>query len=176
MKPSLLVVGIGVATTALIGYNLIHKPQQRQLRLVRAQITAEQTRQQAATTVAALLHDIEQYRKQLPEEPDASWLAQEAVTLAEQSGVQLTTISQEPPQRFDAFTRLAVKLQVTASYHQLGAFLDQLERSNHFIRVDRVEIPPGRDASHQTQDMNVTLSTLYVPSGLKGLGGTGSGG
>ena len=175
MKPTLLLAGIGLAATLLIGYNFVHKPQQRQLDLVRAQVAAEQARQETAATVAAVLHQIDQYRKQLPDEPDPSWLAQEAMKLAEQSGVQLTTINQEPPQRFEAFTRLAVRLQVTASYHQLGTFLDRLERSSRFIRVEEVDMPGARNATDQMPAISLTLSTVYLPSGLSAIGGTGSG-
>ena len=175
MKSSLLLAGIGLVVTGLIGYNLIHKPQQHQLGLVRDQVAAEHTRQETAATVAATLHEIERYRKQLPEEPDPSWVVQEAGRLAEQSGVQLTTISKEPPQRLDTFTRLAVRIQVTASYHQLGTFLDHLERSDRFIRVDAVDIPKIRNAADQVEGISLTLSTLYLPSGLTAGGGTGKG-
>ena len=174
MKPSLLLAGIGVAATLLIGYNAIHRPQQQQLGAVRAQVAAERVREETAAAAASVLQEIERYRKQLPEEPDPSWLVQEAVKLAEQSGVQLTTISQEPPQRFETFTRLGVRFQLTASYHQLGAFLDRLERSNRFIHVDSLNISQARNITDQIPTISLTVSTLYLPSGLNVVGGAGN--
>lgn len=173
MNPSLLLAGIGVAVTGLIGYNAVHKPQQRQLGLVRTQVMEEQTRQQAAMGVAELLHQIEQYRKRLPEEPDPSWLVRQVVALAEQSGVQLTTISQEPPQRFEQFTRLAVRVQITATYHQLGTFLDHIERAPQYLRVEQLEVSRSRSgqAGGQPETVHLMLSTLYVSSGLSAVGG-----
>lgn len=173
MNPSVLLAGIGVAITTLLGYNLVHKPQQRQLSVVRAAITAEQTRQQTVSAIADALQQVEQYRGRLPGEPDPSWLVRHVVSVAEHTGVQLTSIGQEPPQRFEQFTRLAVRLQIAASYHRLGTFLDLLERSPFFLRVDSLDIaqPPSSQDHAQPEDVTMTLSTMYLPPGATIVGG-----
>lgn len=173
MNPSVLLAGIGVAITTLLGYNLVHKPQQRQLDSIHAAITAEQTRQQTASAIVDALQQLERYRGRLPEEPDPSWLVRQVVSVAEQTGVQLTSIGQEPPQRFEQFTRLAVKLKVAASYHRLGTFLDHLERSPVFLRVDSLEItePSDSQGPPQPEDVTLTLSTVYLPPGAAIVGG-----
>ena len=171
MKASFLLGGIGVVVTALLGYNIVYIPQERQLNEIRGQVREERIRQETAAGVAASLNQLEQYRTRLPNEPDPSWLVGEVAALAEASGVQLTTISQEPPQQFESFTRLAVKLQVTASFHQVGTFLDHLERSNRFIRVERVDIGQAQGLDAQAAAVEMVVSTLYVPPGLGASGG-----
>lgn len=171
MKPSFLLGGIGVAVTVLLGYNMVYKPQEHQLNVIRAQVLEERVRQETAAGVAASLNQLEQYRTRLPSEPDPSWLVGEVVALAEASGVQLTTINQETPQQFESFTRLSVRLQLTASYHQVGAFLDHIERSNRFIRVERVDIGRNQDSNAQSAAVEMVVSTLYVPPGLSAVGG-----
>ena len=173
MNPSVLLAGFGLAITSLIGYNFVHKPQQRQLGLVRTAIVAEQAKQQTLSAIASSLRQMEQYRARLPEEPDPSWLVRHVLSVAEQSGVELTSISQEPLQRFEQYTRLAVRLQVTASYHHLGTFLGRLEQSPVFVRVDDLDVSQSRTSSNRSPapDISLTLSTFYVPPSTAIVGG-----
>ena len=153
---------MGVALVFLIGYNTIYKPQQGQLTAVRVEITAEQAKQQTQAEVATLLQSIDDYRKRLPSAPEPSWLVHTLVGLAEKSGVQLTTITQEFPQKADQFTRLSVNLQFTANYHQLGALLDEIERSSAFIRVDRLSLSKTSAAGGEEVPMvQMVCSSLY---------------
>jgi Tfp pilus assembly protein PilO len=161
MKEALLLGGIGIASVVLIGYNFVYVPQQNQVKLIQAQVTQEQTNQATQAEVAALLLQVERYRKRLPEEPDPSWLTREVVALAQKSGVQLTFINQEPSQSFEQFTRLAVNLQFHASYHRLGSFIDEIERSEHFIRVEQLIVSPSE--KEDSAAIQLILSTLFVP-------------
>ena len=161
MKPTLLIGIVEVALAGFLGYNAIYLPKQREVARSHAQQGEERTHQQTQAEVAAYLQQIERYRKRLPPEPDPAWLVRGLVDLAQEPGVQLTSIIQEDPQSVGQFTRVAVQLQVSATYHELGTFLDAVERSDHFMRVDRLDIQqqgsPGRPA------IQLTFSTLYVP-------------
>ena len=160
MKPTLLIGIVEVALAGFLGYNMLYLPKQREVQRVRAQQGEERTHQQTQTEVAAYLQQIERYRKRLPPEPDPAWLVRELVDLAKEPGVQLTSISQDEPQSLGQFTRLAVRLQLSATYHQLGSFLDAVERSDHFMRVDRLDIQ--QQGSTDRPAIQLTFSTLYV--------------
>ena len=161
MKPTLLLGGIGVALTALLGYNAVYGPYQRQVGVIRSQLADEQLTQRTQADVAALLQQVEQYRTQLPTEPDPSWLIREVVALSQKAGVQLTTINQEQPSVTEQSTRLAVTLQLSSSYHQFGAFLDEIEHADRFLQVDSVRM--NRFQSTGPISVEVTVSTLYLP-------------
>ena len=170
MNQTLLLGLIGVALAGLFGYHGIYAPKQEQVRVIQAQITEEQTNQQAQMTVAGLLLQLEQYRKQLAPEPDTSWLVREVVALSKRAGVQLTTINQDAPESLQKFTRLGVSLQFSASYHQIGLFIDELERSDHFFHIDRFVIGhPAQEGKSST--VQLTVSTLYVPPLTKTVAG-----
>ena len=114
--------------------------------------------------LAKLLSAIEEYRKRLPGESDPSWLVRETVALAQKADVQLTNITQEEPQQVSGFTRLAVNLQFSASYHQLGAFLDDIERAARFIRVDHMTVTRTGERDDQAlAQIQLALSTVYLP-------------
>lgn len=161
IKPSLLIVVAEVALAAVLGYTKIYVPRQQEIQRIRAEGAQQRTNDQTAAEVAAYLEQIERYRKRLPAEPDPAWLVRELVPLAQDAGVQVTAITQEDPQSFGSFTRLGVKFQVRASYHQLGTFLDAVEGADRFIRVDRVTIQPqGSDAP---SSISLVFSTVSVP-------------
>ena len=166
MKPVLLVGGIGVAIIALIGYNFIYVPRRHEVRVIETQRAEERVKQETAAEVAALLHQIERYRKRLPQEPDPSWLVREVVALAQKSGVEIASITQTAPQALGQFTLLAASVQFRASYHQLGRFLDDIERSDRFIRVESIHVAPF--AGEELASIQLTFSTLFLPPVLNG--------
>jgi Tfp pilus assembly protein PilO len=166
MKPSLLVIGIVIASACLIGYYAIHVPAQHEVRLIQAQITEEQASQSLKSDVLALLAQIGRYREQLPEEADSSWLANQVVTLAQRAGVQPASITHDAPQVSAEYTRLTVNLQLSASYHQLGAFLDEIERAPYFIQVDRLMLERVDESEQGT--IHVTFSTIVLPRLIQG--------
>ncbi len=162
-----LPIGVLIVALALgIGYNFIHLPNKRQVNLIRKQIAQELANQQTQAEVSTLLKRTEEFRKRLPDEPDPSWLARAAVALAQTVGVQLTTINQELPQEFEQFTRLAISLQFSASYHELGTLLDAIERSDQFMCVERVRVGHSTTGDHVT--IEVVLSTIYLKPVVKG--------
>jgi Tfp pilus assembly protein PilO len=169
MKEMLLIGVIGVAISLPLGYNMIYVPQQVKVVSIKRQIAEEQKKQQTESEVALLLQQLQQYRDRLPQEPDPSWLVREVVPLAEKAGVQLATIRQEVPQESDQYTRLSIILQFAAPYHRLGAFLDDIERSERFIRVERVRVSQGRD--DDPPKIEVTLESFYLAP-LTPAGGT----
>jgi len=163
-KPAVVVGAVGIALAGVFGYYRIHVSQQEQVRLIREQIAQERADQQAQGEVAVLLEQVEALRKQLAPEPTPSWLAREVVRVAEESGLRVVTIGQDAPNAYQQLTHLSVNLQLTASYHQLGGFIDALERADHFIRVDRLTVNPSRNASGPDQaSVRLVVSTYYLP-------------
>ena len=164
--PKLVALLIILATACGIGYYVIHVPAQNEVRLIQSQIAEERANQTTKGDVSALLAQVQRYRARLPKDVDPSWLAQEVVELAQKSGVQLSSITQDTPQPLDQFTRLAVNLQLTATYHQLGAFLDEIERSPRYIRVERLTV--DRSDGDERGLVQVTFSTVVLPDLLPG--------
>jgi Tfp pilus assembly protein PilO len=139
----------------------MYVPRLHEMRMIQTQRAQQQATRETEMEVASILQQIERHRKHLPQEPDPSWLVREVVAHAQQSGVQFTSITPETPQQFEEFTRLAVSVQFNASYHQLGNFLDDVERSERFIRVERVEV--NRSGNEDLASIQVTFSTLFLP-------------
>lgn len=162
MKSTLLLGAIGIAVGGFVGYNYGYVPQQTTVRLIDAQLAQEQSNQNTGSDVAVLLKDLERRSKRLAPEADSSWLAREVVALAQQAGVEVTTMTQDPPQVSPQVTRLGVNLEFNASYHLLGSFIDQLEQGKAFMRVDRLELSevPGQKGVAMVR---LAVSSFYLP-------------
>jgi len=161
MKTTLAVSILTIAGVLLVGYNILTRHQET-VHLIHAKIEEEYATQRAQAEVAALVGQLEHGRKRLPGTPDPSWLVTAVVALAEQEHLRFTTINQESPRALQQFTKLAATLEFTASYHQLGSFLDRIERSERFIRVEQLEVTAPR-ADGEEASIRVTLSTVYLP-------------
>jgi Tfp pilus assembly protein PilO len=164
LKQTLLLGTIIVAFAGFFGYHVAYVPQRAKLSEYPRVLEREQADYQAQAEVAALVERIESYRRRLPPKTDTSWLVNEVVSVANDVGVQVTRIVPEPPRDVQGVTRLGVSLQVSASYHQLGAFLDRIERAPVFIRIDRADLSgPSEVNASSERTIHVVLSTLSVP-------------
>lgn len=158
---TLVVAGLVAVVVAVpFGYN-IRRRTHAQLAQVRQRIAQEHALQQTQTEIIAAMKQADRYRKRLPSEPNASWLVNEVVALSEQANVPLSTITQSPPQIFPQLTRLAIEIECMVSYHQLGDFLDRLERAEPFIQVEHLEIL-SKDEQEGALRVRLALSTVYL--------------
>ena len=168
MKETLVAGTIIVALTGFFGYHGIYGRQQAERARLLMELQAEQETQRAAADVAQVLQQIERFRERLSPTNDTSWLLNEVVKIADDAGVQPARIAPETPKALGPFTHLAVSLQFAASYHQLGSFLDQVERGTPFIRVESLRVSQAQSSGSEGARAAVTLvlSTLYAASPL----------
>jgi hypothetical protein len=136
------VVGLVAVAMALPLGMQIRRRHEIRRRAALEQLASEQALHETYAQLNTAFGEIQRHRRRLPDAPDPSWLVTEAVALGEMEGLQLTSIAQEQPREFPQYTRVAIALEFEAMYHQLGAFLDRVERSQRFMRVDRLEVIP----------------------------------
>ena len=167
MKPVLLLGVIGVVVGGYVGYNYGYVPQHNKVHLIDAQLAQEHTNHKTGDDVAVLLNDLERRSKRLAPEADSSWLAREVVALAQQAGVEVTTMTQDSPQVSPQLTRLSVNLEFNAPYHLLGSFIDQLEQGKAFMRIDRLELSelPNQKG---VASVRLAVSSFYLPMPSRG--------
>lgn len=163
MKPPFLLAAAGVAIVTLIGYHRIHGGQQAQVRLIQTQLAKEQADQEAQREAAMLLRQLETYRQRLPQALDESWLVRHVTAAAQAQGIELSTISQQQPQSLKAFTRLSAKFQFSATYHQVGQLVAQLEGGDTFLRVESLKITSPAEEENGRAAIEMTMGTLYMP-------------
>ena len=161
-KETLVLGGILVASSCLFGYHGIHRHHEVQRQALQETLSTERMAEGAHQQVDAVVRRVERYRDRLAPTPEPSWLVKKVVELAETTGIQLTVIQQRPSERIHGFTRLEIQVAFTASYHELGTFLDEIERADAFIRVDRLGVGASTIDSAEL-GTSLVLSSYYVP-------------
>ena len=164
-NPSLISGVLVAAITGYVGHQTIYRDYRRTMTTLRAQLTDQQQTQGLREQMAKSLHEVERLRTRLPQNPETEWLMREIGRLAEEAGIQLTTILPVGPKQvvgLEGVMTLSVALEFTAFYHQLGAFLSRVESAPAFIRVDELILARTGEGLAKVQ---LTVSTLYVPAG-----------
>jgi len=153
---------------AILGWQRVHGPAEARLGEVTKQLAAERETHRVREQVAGLLRETEEFRKRLAPEPDSAWLVREVGKLAEAAQIELTSIAPQSPKPVQEFTGLAVAVQFSSSYHELGRFLSVIESSYAFIRVDELSI--AKDLREHDPDgrplVKLTLATLHAPAAM----------
>ncbi|MBI3324218.1 MAG: type 4a pilus biogenesis protein PilO [Candidatus Omnitrophica bacterium] len=170
MKPHVIFGILVFLVGVLLGGQRVHEPAQARLSQVNRDFRSEQQTQELRLQVAKLLDEVEQFRRRLSPEPESSWLVGQVGKLAEQAKIELTSIAPQPSKAIQEFTRLAVLIQFSTSYHELGNFLSMIESSPAFIRVEELSmandyhsVATGGGSSEEYQpNVKLMLSTLYV--------------
>ena len=161
---SLIIATIILGIAGALGYNFIYLPNYQKVAQIQITIAEEQATQQAQKDISVLLQELETYRKSLPQSPDTSWLASEVMVISQQAGITLASIIQTSPEPYQQFVHLAIKLEFVCSYHELGTFVDLLERSDHFLRVERLEVSVAATGdSAGKPSVQIQIGSLYVP-------------
>ncbi len=171
MRPTLLLAVIGVALTGWIGYHSIYLPHQQAIEAVHAQVAEEHDAQAVQASVARSLKQVEDARRRFAPEPDASWLIHQVAAVGREAGIELSTIEPEPLKPVGPLTRLGVRLNFSTGYHQLGTFLDYLERADHLLRVEQLSVRPTGGASEATAAVTLVISAFYLPAFSSATGG-----
>lgn len=163
MKPAVISGIIVLAATGYFGYHgAVVRPRQA-LERVQQQLREAQQEQDLRAHVAFSLQEFEHQRQRLAQSPDPDWLLQEVGKLVHDAGIEVRALIPQAPQKGAEFTRLAVSLQFTSTYHQLGQFLSRIESAQHSITVEELDVTPERSTSGLAQ-VRLLLSVLYVPS------------
>ena len=173
-KRTVLLMSVGVAAISLLtAQRMIIAPHQRQLEHIRATMQEEQELLRVQQGIAKHWPIVKQYQLRLPGVSSPDWLVREVTRLAEQAHLQLQSIDPEMSRPYErGATRMAVRIQLESTYHDVGVFLSLLESSPKYIRVEELEMHPAKGLSDITADMDLkhfltsvrmVLSTLYLP-------------
>ena len=157
---------IVLAVASVLGYHIAYVRPGDAFAKVQQHVREAQQEQETRAQVALSLEALERERQRFAPRPDSDWLLQEVGKLASEAGLEVASLTPRPPQTWGAFTSLAVSLQFHATYHELGRFLNGVERSPYSIRVEELTMSPPRalgGGNPGPTQIQLSVSTLYVP-------------
>ena len=141
----------------------------------------------ARVRVKRLIDEMHAIRGQFAPIDEVEWLVNQLTSHAQEAGLRIESIVPHPAVSVQQdFQQLSVTVQLSATYHQLGKLLSQLESSDKLIWVQDLDIAKPREQPGWGADatrthasglphVRLTLATLYVPEEIawaKGRPGT----
>ncbi len=127
---------------------LVVKPALNNLRSIRSDIASLTEKVSSYTYVLEGESKLLNYKKLFS--GDRTWLIEQINSIAEKSGLSILSIlPEEPGKATDLLERSSVRIEAEATYHQLGAFVSQLESLDSYVKLQIVEISTERDGAGQ---------------------------
>lgn len=154
----------------IICWNVILKPPADKLFALRQ--TRELETRKSALISRIVLHEgkMRQYKSRFSRSSEPSWLVEEVSSMASETGLDIETLSPQPPQVNNEFMTIRLNLDARADYHSIGQFLSRLESHEIFIKVEHLQAStlqrdenPGSAGPIQ---LRMSLSVLYPVKGV----------
>ena len=117
-------------------------------------------------TVDAQDAKLDGYAKLLPMEQEMPSFLENLSVMARAAGVRIVAITPMPGKELGTekgriYQEMPIKIDALSGYHELGAFLSELERSDRFMTVVDIEIR-GRKGSPKRHDIESVLLTYVL--------------
>ncbi len=121
----------------MIGTQMVQRTR-AEVKELNRQIEYEKQRNALLDKLNHFQGQLDQYKKQLPPSADAKWLMNQITELAKSSGLELLSIQPEKLTPSPHFHESAVRVGIECSYHELGVFLQRIESSPIFLRIQKL--------------------------------------
>jgi len=146
LRNKVLLVGIAMAFFSLwYGYNKIYVPAKNAAKQMKMDISQEGINTNISRRLAALEEQLNGYQHVFARGADVPWLVDKISNAAVASGLNVVSLDSKPLARKKQFVYSKADLTATGTFHQLGDFISQLERSKDFVRVEKLLFKKNKD-------------------------------
>ncbi len=178
LPPSLIVsILIGFLSWALWS-QFVDAPIKRAQGRMQKELAGARELHDARVHVKRLIDEVRAIRGQFAPTAEAEWLVKRLTAHVQEAGLRMESIVPHTPVSVQEFQQVSVTVQLSASYHQLGKLLSQLENSDELVWVQDLDITkpreqPGwgvdatRTRASTLPHVRLTLATLYVPEEIE---------
>lgn len=113
--------------------------------------------------VAEAEDQIAYFERRLPNSPEAPELFEQLKRIAWQTGLRYTAFDRLPPVKHKMYTEILMSISLIVDYHGLGEFVNRIETSDRFAKVDNIDIQTNPD-DYSRQKVELNLSTFIFQS------------
>ena len=112
--------------------------------------------------VDSLEQHLDSLKAVLPEQKDVADILRRVQGLAKQSNLSIQRFTPQPPKGQALYAELPYKLQAEGTYHNLGAFLDQISKFHRIINVSDISIKAKAPQSSHVTIVAECVATTFV--------------
>jgi type IV pilus assembly protein PilO len=179
-KQLMLLFALVALTAAILYVNFILIPQVSgvagslmkmsgaQARLNGAQADAARI-QALRDSMASVSEKVELYEKMLPAEKEIPSLLENLSAMAKSSGVKIVGITpvslqEESRVKKQVYKEIPIQISAKSGFHELGAFLSNLEGADRFMKVSDIQIK-SNSSSPKKHDVELMVLTYVLAKG-----------
>ena len=105
---------------------------------------------------------LESLRQVLPEEKDVADILRRLQGLANQSSLSIQRFTPQPPVQKTMYAEVPFKLQAEGTYHNLGAFFDQISKFPRIINISEIKIRAKQPVEPNRTIVAECVATTFV--------------
>lgn len=151
-RDKLIIVLAAITLLAVvIAWTRIIQPANVTLIGIQTEKTSEKRRQDLIRELIALRGKVDSYQIRFSPTKEAAWLIGELNRMADESGVVLQSAAPIGQDEKGGYSKITIRVEAKASYHQLGDFISRIESAPKFIKVLilRAEKPTNPEEAKQ---------------------------
>jgi len=159
-KLTILICGVILIIAVFFGYNNIYILQIQRIEERKRQFLLELDKNKVAYKISAVQKKIDRHIKHFPESADTSWLVPKVSAKVRKSKAEFVAIEPKEIKHYDKFDVISVRLTLKGSYHSLGKFINEIENSDKYMRINSVKILKSYKTSKpsKVEEKQVTTS------------------
>jgi type IV pilus assembly protein PilO len=99
------------------------------------------------------------FERRLPNSPEAPELLNQLRRVANYTGVTYTSLDRLDTVQHKSYTEIPIKITLEADYHGLGEFINRIENSPRFAKIDNINVEANEE-NYFRQKVELNLSTF----------------
>lgn len=161
-RKKLLLISIIIIVVALIVGNSIFRTQSARVERLKAKVAQEKQKNRILIGIQKIEDEINSFLPRLLPKKDQDWLRRQATRIANESNVEILSISPKSPQDRGLYVWLPIGMEVECGYHQLGNFISLLESSRNLIWLESLDLTRKEINGKVMGKAKIVVSTFYL--------------
>lgn len=176
IKRAPIIAGVVAVVAVVLVYLLLVRPQQSEIAAKEEQLAAAVALQATLQTQLAELEELREkapeFQRRLvedelliPKQADTPGLIRTLASVADNTGVDFTLLSQTTPSQGAGFTSIGITINGTGTLVQVARYLYELENLDRAVKVLDVELTPEAGTTSVSLIANALIFTTDASSG-----------
>ena len=151
--------------TVFLGWKFLLEPDLKSIDVAK-KISSENVRKGTVLQeIAAMEKKLKTFEPLLSGAQQSDWLIEAVNRMAAESGLTLLSASPQPPSKDADFTRIALTIEASGGYHNLGRFIEKIENYRPLIKVSNLRILRSERRDPGNLKITLSVNSYYLPKG-----------
>ena len=163
----ILMLGGPILAGSFLGWNLVVKPHMAAIRYAQTEVQNLSSKESSFSNIGVLEKKLTDFKKRFSTSSDSTWLVDQLNSIANESSFTILSVKPEDDLAMlgGYLTRILVRIEADANFHQLGKFVSRVENLEQFVKIVVLEIDTG-DVSDTGSSRKPTTYKILLNVGM----------